>query len=632
MSRGRRRFVVGALGAAVGGATGARPRVASGAQGPSVVVRSDRRQVRVGEDFLVEVEVRTDDRRDAQSPGDPVMPAEPGLDYTFRSSSMSRSMTYRNGVMSSETTRTFSYAVRATRPGTYELLVSVEAAGRAIFATQVPVVVATGAALEDEAASGAPGPTGGAAREGTPPGAAPPAQTASESVFARVVTSAERIFVGEPIVAQWEVWQRVTASIEIESLPDFRDFFSVELPALDPEDRFVGGRQWRVHPAVRRVLFPQRAGTLSVGGGVLQVQPASGFGLFRRPTGRAFTVQGTPAVIEVRPLPAEGRPPHFSPNNVGRYTISSEIDRARVRAGDAFTVTYVIEGAGNLESVDPGEFAAPDGGRTYPPTDTVNTQIVGERVQGTRTIEILVVAERAGNLVIPAHSMAYFDPDTESYQVARTSPLTIEVTAPMDAAGTGTGPIAQPPPGTDAGAQDVDAGGAETSEGVLLPLREEDRLSRGVPSAGGMSRSRFGLAWGGIAGVGLSIWGARRVVERLRPSSEVARRRQMVGEFRDGMQRAADLLDTGDSEFYGELGRVLRAATVARAGPDAEGLTRDRLVDELARSGAEASACEYVRETLERCDAARFGGGEDVDDRRARLERVRVLLGTWRML
>ena len=374
MRASRRRWIVGVGGASVAAAAGLSPREARAAA-PEVRVRVERRTVEVGRPFSVEVEVKSDDRGRVQDPGDPIMPDLPGLRISFRSSGMSRSMSYRNGLMSSETTRTFVYNVTALRPGVYPLKVGVDDGGKVLFAKEVPSVTAEGAAMPTAtAAAGVQGSRGQTPSVG---GQAPSKERLGQEVFTQLVANKRRAYVGEAITVQWEVWQRVTANIEVDMLPVFKDFYTIELSAGEALEQFVGGRQWRVHPAVRRILFPQKSGILEIGGGSLTVAPTAGFGLFSRPRGRAFAVRGEPVKIEVLPLPATDQPPGFSANNVGSYSLSVEIDRTDVEEGEALTATFTIAGDGNLKVFDPGEWPTPKGMRSYPPKEKFEQRIRG---------------------------------------------------------------------------------------------------------------------------------------------------------------------------------------------------------------------------------------------------------------
>jgi hypothetical protein len=128
-----------------------------------------------------------------------------------------------------------------------------------------------------------------------------------------------KVYVGEQIVYTLEVYERLPfPNIQLRALPGFQDFWSEELPEGDQRTETVAGVPYRVHPGLRRALFPQRAGTLDDhgGGGQRRHAPARSAGGRRR--------------IEVlAAAESTDRPADFSANNVGLYTIEAKPSTAR---------------------------------------------------------------------------------------------------------------------------------------------------------------------------------------------------------------------------------------------------------------------------------------------------------------
>ncbi|MGB1699142.1 MAG: BatD family protein [Nannocystaceae bacterium] len=604
--------------------TGLAPGLARAAA-PTIRVRVGQRDVEVGVPFIVEVEVKSDDRGRTQEPGDPVMPDLPGLQFSFRSSGMSRSMTYRNGLMASETTRTFVYNATALQPGSFALRVGVDDGGKVVFAQNAPTIIAAGAAV--------PAGGGGVAADPSAQAQAPSTERLKEKVFAQIVTNKQRAYVGEAITTQWEVWQRVTANIEVDTLPVFKDFYAIELEAGEPLEQFVGGRQWRVHPAVRRILFPQKSGKLEIGGGSLTVAPTSGFGLFSRPRGGSFTVRGAPVEIEVLPLPAKGQPPKFSANNVGRYTLNVEVDRADVTQGEALTATFTIAGNGNLKVFDPGAWPAPEGMRSYPPKETFEQRVRNGEIYAVREIEVLYVADKVGTVELPAKSIHFFDPRSAKYSTSTSERLKIKVRPRAEGSAP---PSTEVDPATD-GAQG--ATGADEMSGVLAAEGGELSTVLGEPSLkrdevrdGWLTDERWKrgmLTAPAVGGAALLIAAARR---RFRPSERAVEERR----YRD---RAKMLLAKArasvqhDGDFESNLGALIQAAALRKAGEEAVGLQRSRLLETLRAQGCAPDEVALLGETLDACDAARYGAAApDAAARTRMLSDIEGLLTKWRLL
>src|SRR5262249_56847351 len=72
-----------------------------------------------------------------------------------------------------------------------------------------------------------------------------------------------------------------------------------------------------------------------------------------------------PLVLDVLPLPEQGKPADFS-GAVGRFSLDVRGAPLDVTAGDPVTMTYTLRGDGDLSSVAPPAIAGSDTLRVYP--------------------------------------------------------------------------------------------------------------------------------------------------------------------------------------------------------------------------------------------------------------------------
>jgi len=554
-------------------------------------------QVEVGQSVYMQVEVETDGGRIGQ-------PRFSGLDdvtVVARGTSSGTSIQVGGGQRFRRATKTFTYLLSPHRAGEFEIEVEVEVDGEDHRPAEKPTLIATGEPVQSVIEQGKAGDR--------------PDDPTAEVIVWPVVDKASA-YVGEQIVYELQIWERTNGNLSVTSTPTFKDFWSENLL---PEDRsrrrppvsgLIAGVPYSIHQTLRRALFPQKAGTATIGGPEIQLQPM--VGLFGG-GGAPRTFVGRSLAIEVLPLPAEGQPPGFRPNNVGQLSIAAEVDRKQLRQGEAVRLTIRIAGAGNIALIELPELPELDGLRSYEPKpQTPKFQTGKGKLEGSRVYTMLVVADQAGELTIPAIELPYFDPSTATYQIARTKPITLEVEANPDA-------VAAP---ADAG-QRRDQG--EDDE-LLAPPIAGGELVRVAPRTPWLTRKRWWigtLAVPGTLGLG---WAASRLLRRFGPddqsrakSRELARRRTLLGE-------AAAAVESGDG-FYPKLAELLQAVAVGRAGPEGVGLTRDRLMRLLTERGVPNEDIEQLRELLDACDAARFGSGVgSVEQRRAHLERARSLL------
>lgn len=615
------------MGAGIGLAAGLSPRVARAAE-LEIRVRVEQRTVEVGSPFSLEVEVKSDDRGRVQNPSDPIIQDLPGLRISFRSSGMNRSMAYRNGLMSSKTTRTFIYTVTALQPGVYPLKVGVDVGGEVSFAREVPTVTAQGAAVPVGAAAGSV--QAGAASLPSARGQAPSSDRLQKEVFAQIVTNKRRAYVGEAITTQWEVWQRVTASISVDMLPVFKDFYAIELEAGEALEQFVGGRQWRVHPAVRRILFPQKSGTLEIGGGTLTVTPTAGFGLFSRPRGSAVTVRGEPVKIEVLPLPATGQPAGFSANNVGRYSLSVDVDRTEVEVGEALTATFTIAGDGNLNVLDPGQWPTPKGMRSYPPKEKFEQRVRNGEVYGVREFEVLYVADEVGSVVLPAKKIQFFDPGAAKYATSQSKPtrITVRPRSTKDVPSSDATSAAE----VESPAAKGELGAGEDGGGELSSVLGQSALERGEVRSSWLTEVRWKRGMFAAPAIGLGALMFTAVARRIRPSESTLEGRRYRNRAKSLLTQARAGVDSG-VDFESSLGALVQASAVRKAGDQAVGLERSRMLEALSAKGFPDADVALVGATLDACDAARYGAAaRDPVDRGRLLADIERLLARWEVV
>lgn len=478
-------------------------------------------------------------------------------------------------------TRKVSALITPKVPGKFELGFAVEVDGETVE-SNVPVLEVVAADEELPATPGGREPT-----------------EAPGPVFLWATVDKEKAYVGEQITYALDVYERRSfLGIHLRKPPSFTDFFTEELPEGEPVIKRVGAADYRVRPGLRRALFPQRAGTLEIGAAELSV------GGRQRLLSPALTV-------EVLPLPGEGRPAGFSPNNVGRFTIAASVDRTTLAANEPVTLQVTIAGEGNVKFVDPGPWPEIAGVRRYEPK--IETALrKGTLLGGERRYEFLLIPERGGELTIPAHELAFFDPAAARYEVVRTEAIVLTVAG-------------------DEGPEPTPAPAPEPEGERLMPLVVGDTLPRHAPRDRWLTPTRwlYGmLAVPALAAVGFggsALWRRFGADEQSRAR---ARRRQRHRELIDAAERA---IESGQG-FHGTLGKLLQELAVERAGAEGVGLPRPELLRLLGQQGVPPADVERLRDLLDRCDAARFGARTDTrDDRQTLLEEVLDLVRTSRL-
>ncbi len=327
--------------------------------------------------------------------------------------------------------------------------------------------------------------------------------------------------------------------------------------------------------------------------------------------GASDTRRSKALTVEVMPLPVEGRPEGFESANVGHYELSSSVDRSVVKAGEAVTWKVTVRGTGNIRNVRLPKLDKLDGFRVYEPT-TKETIEPGDEIHGEKVYTYLLLPQKGGTLSVPSMELAYFDPTTAKYAVAKSprvaltiegDPTKVESTSPVS-----------------------------TTENVLgqqvRPIRNRTSVRSSVGDR--LFRGRIAIVMMAVPpGAWLLVLigdALRRRLERetagskRRRARRGARRRLRVAEYHIKAQRP--------SAFFGECARVLYEHLEYRLGAKVEALTLGELREHLTARGFDRETVEGTVKELENCDFARFApSASGPGEMRAAMRRVRTLLG-----
>ena len=259
-------------------------------------------------------------------------------------------------------------------------------------------------------------------------------------IFVLARADHKRAYVGQQVTVSYDLFYRIQPrNVSFNKLPTFVGFWTEDLfvaQQLESHQEMRGGASYNVAPLRRVALFPTGAGTHAVGtlavscdipqqrsgrGGVLD-DFFAGDPFFGR--SRSVLLQSEELQIEVLPLPEQGRPAEFT-GAVGRFQLSVEAQPTQVAVGDPVTLRVLIEGEGNMASVQPLQVDAATGVKLYDPKVEEEERITNGVYGGRRLFEYILIPEQGGTLNIPPLRFAYFDPHQARYEVLKSAPITI---------------------------------------------------------------------------------------------------------------------------------------------------------------------------------------------------------------
>lgn len=339
--------------------------------------------------------------------------------------SSSTSIQFINGKSSRNVNYSYTYILKASKEGTYTISPATIKSGRKIYQSNaVSIKVIQGRQPATSTQQG---------NSGTP-------QTSTEvgskdNLFIQFETNKTTAYKGEMIAATLKLYSRVGLSIVDQTLPSFEGFWTqdIELPPADQTRtrEAVDGVIYNVYTLQKKILIPQQTGNLAIAPADMvfdvqqRVRSQSVFDdFFGAVQNVRTTISSKKIPIKVKNLPAA---PSGFKGAVGKFSISSSIDKERITANEAITIKIRIDGNGNLKHITPFDFNFPPDFEVYDPKTSYNYKASDAGIIGSTTFEQVVIPRFAGDFTIPSQNFIYFDPSANSYKTLSTNQFTIHV-------------------------------------------------------------------------------------------------------------------------------------------------------------------------------------------------------------
>ena len=260
-------------------------------------------------------------------------------------------------------------------------------------------------------------------------------QFRDEPFFVRPVLSTPAPYVGQPVVAQYELYWAAGASvqgIQESAQANFANLNTQDLIKGDPAPQ----QRVRVNGAIYFRQITRKVLLTATSPGVYELMGPS----YRVEVGDFFDTRRYklhPPVVKltVRALPAQGKPKSYQQDAVGQYQLGAQLSRRGQKAanlqaatGERVVLTYEIRGRGNLQDLSPLKPADSDtlSFEPLPGKGDERIEFSDQGPQGIRRWQYLVSARSAGRHTIPPLSLTVFDPLRSRYYTLTTPQLVIE--------------------------------------------------------------------------------------------------------------------------------------------------------------------------------------------------------------
>jgi len=329
-----------------------------------------------------------------------------------------------NGKVTRETTYTYTYILKATKPGKYTIPpATISVKGNRIESNTLSIEV-----IKDN--------TPAKTQSSTP--ATANGNLSSKELFIKNTVTKTSVYKGEPLVLTTKIYTQVNLDgISDKKDPKLPEFLIQQLDNgnINWTVENINGKTYNVGTFEKKLLFPQRTGKITIGSTEIE------FTVKKRVARRSHSifddffesnyrivkqrVKTKPITITVKPH--RGIPPEGFTGGVGNLTMKVSTSKNKVKTNESITLKIVVSGTGNHKLVNAPKIKFPADFDVFDPTVSnkfVNT-VAG--MKGSKTFEYLVIPRHAGTYVIPSIKFSYFNPATGKYKTVSSGPINIEV-------------------------------------------------------------------------------------------------------------------------------------------------------------------------------------------------------------
>lgn len=347
--------------------------------------------------------------------------------------SSSQSISFVNGQQTSSYTRTFTYTLKPSKTGVQTIPgVTCDASGKKVKSNAVTIEVTK----EDQQTQQRQQQQN---RQSDPFDSffrnfwGEPQRNTTQNqydVFVKAAASKSNPYYGETVIVTYRLYTYNISNWQATNIkwPQQNNLWSYRMddPNKIPEPKYetINGKRYAVWEIYKTAVAPQKSGSLTITPITIDMQMVTGSGFFQNVSEK--TIKSNAIDLNVKALPIQGKGSHFG-GLVGQFTLSSELAPTEVNVNDAIDFTITISGKGSLQLADNPDFNFPNGFDVTDPSvdDQINTN--GNSVGGKRILKYVLIPRKKGTYEIPATTITYFDPESQSYKNLTTEKYTIEV-------------------------------------------------------------------------------------------------------------------------------------------------------------------------------------------------------------
>ncbi len=364
--------------------------------------------------------------------------------YVLGGPNQSTSMQFINGSVSQSIS--FTYILQAKAEGTFKIgFASIEAEGKRIQSNGIIMTVVKGSAQAQQQQ----GQQGANKQQGQQQQQDAGAGLSDKNIFLKAEVNKTSVYRGEALVVTFKLYTNVNImNYTVNKMPSMNGFWSqdFEMPQqLELHNETINGIGFKVGELKKIVLFPQQSGTLSIDPMELeciarvQVKQRRGnndpFGMFQDPffsdpffggvRDIKYAFKSEKVTINVKELPTNA--PIGYTGSVGKFSFDASLDKSETKANEPVSLKIKINGTGNLKLIEAPEINFPPDLETYDPKIVDNSRPSINGVNGSKTIEYLLIPRHEGSYTLDPITFSYFDLEKKQYVSHTAGPFNLKV-------------------------------------------------------------------------------------------------------------------------------------------------------------------------------------------------------------
>ncbi|GEM_PF-6819992 len=248
-----------------------------------------------------------------------------------------------------------------------------------------------------------------------------------KNIFIKVSPTKNSVYLNQEIILSVRLYRRLNTYDIRMNIPAINEFIIEKLTDVKEFYEIINNKKYLVSE-IKYALYPTQTGVFTIPPFVIQCNLESNENIidnfFKNPFAiantREVSIQSNPTNIEVKPFSK----PIYA---VGNYTFKYNIDKSKIKIGESATITFTINGEGNLNLSDKLTLSEVIGLRYYPDKPKVTISKTENGVLSEKTEKIVVISEKEGTFKISAKPIIFYNPTTEKYHEINLPAINIDV-------------------------------------------------------------------------------------------------------------------------------------------------------------------------------------------------------------